>query len=157
MFGKKRSESPSSSKGLWGWGAKTERNESKYDQNNRINMVPGDSPSLERDVVSISNIPSGPIITGQSIEDELAAIEADAKRYEEPREDSQNNSYRIDMAGQLKDTSFEGGAEADDEIKSQSSSSSSVASEGEGMNIASRLEALRAKRNRVTPGKSVRQ
>lgn len=143
---KKAVESPSATnKGLWGWGTK-EQNESKYDQNNRINMVPHDSPvSRERNVVATPKIVGGPIIAGQSIEDELAAIEADAKRYEEAKKTDLSNhsrNLRLDMTGQVSGTSLDGAS-------SHSSSSNSSVGGGE-MNIASRLEAMRAKRRATT-------
>jgi len=160
---KKQVESTKATKGLFGWGARPEQNESKYDQNNRINMVPHESPTMrERPTHMVpQNIPSGPIITGQSIEDELAAIEANAKKYKDNKQsdgspDRSQSSFRIDMAGKL--NASVDGSPADDDMSSKSSSSSSSSSSGGGMDIASRLEALRAKRNRAATvaGRSAR-
>ncbi|CAJ1942242.1 unnamed protein product [Cylindrotheca closterium] len=148
VFGNKAKPADSAKpvKGRWGWGGRTEENESAYDLNNRNNMVPHKSPQTrEKSVVATPKI-SAPIIAGQSIEDELAAIEADAKKYEDlKRSDSAHSgNFRVDMTGKLK-SSDDSGSEEEDSSQSSASSSGSV-----GMNIAERLEAMRAKRNSTT-------
>mmetsp|Transcript_26554 Transcript_26554/g.64744 ORF Transcript_26554/g.64744 Transcript_26554/m.64744 type:complete len:872 (+) Transcript_26554:149-2764(+) len=161
VFGKKPkvADSPKSANGLWGWRQTAEEPESTYDQNNRNNMVPHTSPhSREKNVVAAAPKIGGPIITGQSIEDELAAIEADAKRYEDANRSDrsyesghQSGNFRVDMTGQLK-------SNADSQSIGEISSQSSANSEGSGgMDIAARLEAMRAKRKANARGRSARR
>ncbi|KAL3935104.1 MAG: hypothetical protein SGBAC_009307 [Bacillariaceae sp.] len=152
VFGKKPkpAETAKSANGRWGWGGKAEQNESTYDQNNRINIVPHASPHGREKSVVTAPIIGGPIITGQSIEDELAAIEADAKRYEDAKRSDrshQSGNMRVDMTGKLKSSL------GDDDSNEVSSKSSASSNGSVGMDIASRLEAMRARRNRAKNGR----
>jgi hypothetical protein len=121
-----------------------------------------------------------PIITGQqSIEDELRAIEDQARKYEEPKMspesktpdskkeiDHLSGSVRITMTGELRRPGFENDATERDEESESMDSLSNSSSESEDtsdddtpienapprMNIASRLEELRAKRQMEESG-----
>jgi hypothetical protein len=148
--------------GLWGALLKTPKveTESKFDRNKRENMARRASPRH----LQIENPEPvfAPIVTGQqSIEDELRAIEDQARKYEEPKitPESLNGGVRITMTGELRGPGFENDATDSDEesesMVSNRSNESEDTSNGNGpienapprINIASRLEELRAKRH----------
>jgi hypothetical protein len=157
-------------KGLWGALLKPPKkeNESKFDRNKRENMVRQASP---RHLYTENPEPAfAPIITGQqSIEDELRDIEDQARKYEEPKItpeskkeiDHLSGSVRITMTGELRGPGFENDAtdsveesESMDSLSSRSSESEDTSSDNSPiensparMNIASRLEEMRAKRH----------
>eukprot|EP00980_Cylindrotheca_fusiformis_P024316 scaffold11726_cov112-Cylindrotheca_fusiformis.AAC.10 len=168
LFSKKKNdqtlENPKPAKGLWGalMGGQNAEKESRFDRDKRENIVPHASPRTTQS--KSPNHAFSPIITGQSIEDELKAIEDQARQYEEPTNDSKgkkeaahhSGSRRVNMTGALSGSGMEDDSSGSEDLGSLSNSSQSEEDAGDEssgnmpprMNIASRLEELRAKRNK---------